>query len=264
MNIEEYISSGILELYALGELSDSERSAVEQMCMANEEVSVELANIESTMGALAQYLATAPRPALKDQIKSQLDLKKPAANEIQLPVEKTEKPLSLAIAASITIAILTSGLAFYFYAQWQSAEDQLAVMIAQNQEVADNYQFVNQRLKSLESEVEILGNPNFAKVAMNGTENSPESLATVFWDSQSQDVYLKIQNLKNLSQDQQYQLWAIVDGVPVDIGVFDNGSDLLKMKSVASAAAFAVTIEPRGGSKDPSLETMQVVGTTEV
>lgn len=264
MNIEEYISSGILERYALGELSGSEKAEVEQMCETHEEVRAELAMIESTMGALAEHLATTPRPALKDKIKYQLDLKTAEAKEIQMPATSTEKPFSLAIAASITIAILTSGLAFYFYSQWQSAEDQLAVMIAQNQEVADNYQFVNQKLKSLETDVEILGNPNFSRVAMNGTENSPESLATVFWNSHTQDVYLKIQNLKNLTQDQQYQLWAIVDGVPVDMGVFDNGSDLLKMKSVASAAAFAVTIEPRGGSKDPSLETMQVVGTTEV
>ncbi|WP_422360011.1 anti-sigma factor [Reichenbachiella sp.] len=264
MNIEEYISSGILELYALGELSGSEKAEVEQMCEAHEEVRSELAMIESTMGVLAQRLATPPSPALKDQIKSQLNLKTSEAKEIQMPAKQAEKPFSLAIAASITIAILTSGLAFYFYGQWQSAENQLAVMIAQNQEVADNYQFVNQKLKNLETDVEILGNPNFARVAMDGTENAPESLATVFWNSNTQDVYLKIQNLKNLTQDQQYQLWAIVDGVPVDMGVFDNGSELLKMKSVASAAAFAVTIEPRGGSKDPSLETMQVVGTTEV
>ena len=33
------------------------------------------------------------------------------------------------------------------------------------------------------------------------------------------------------------------------------------MKNITSgAAAFAVTIEPRGGSENPSLETMQVVG----
>ncbi|SMD32869.1 Anti-sigma-K factor RskA [Reichenbachiella faecimaris] len=262
MNIEEYISSGILELYALGELSESEKAEVEQMCASHEEIKAELDLIESTMGALANRLAIDPQPELKDKIKNQLDLKNSETKEVKMPDEK--QSFSYAIAASVSIAVLASSLAFYFYSQWQSAEGQLAVMIAQNQEVADNYQFVNQRLKSLETDVEILGNPDFARVAMNGTENSPESLATVYWNSNTQDVYLKIQNLKDLTQDQQYQLWAIVDGVPVDMGVFDNESDLLKMKSVASAAAFAVTVEPRGGSKDPSLETMQVVGSTEV
>lgn len=262
MNIEEYIASGILELYALGELSGSEKAEVEQMCEVHEDIRAELDLIESTMGALANHLAITPPANLKDKIKDQLEIGNTSAKEVKMTVERSST--NFAVAASISIAMLASALAFYFYGQWQSAEDQLAVMIAQNQEVADNYQFVNQRLKSLETDVEILGNPNFSRVAMNGTENSPEALATVYWNSNTQDVYLKIQNLKNLTQDQQYQLWAIVDGVPVDMGVFDNGSDLLKMKSVASAAAFAVTIEPRGGSKDPSLETMQVVGTTEV
>jgi len=51
--------------------------------------------------------------------------------------------------------------------------------------------------------------------------------------------------------------------VPVDAGVFDwNSEGLQKMKSISgqAVAAFAVTIEPKGGSESPSLETMQVIG----
>ena len=62
-------------------------------------------------------------------------------------------------------------------------------------------------------------------------------------------------------QGMQYQLWAIVDGKPVDAGVFDVAtSGLLKMKTLDGAVAFAVTIEPRGGRPSPTLETMQVIG----
>ena len=65
-----------------------------------------------------------------------------------------------------------------------------------------------------------------------------------------------------LAQENQYQLWAIIDGKPVDAGVFDNNfKGLLKMKDVGTGAAtFAVTIEPRGGRQTPTLETMQVAG----
>ena len=75
-------------------------------------------------------------------------------------------------------------------------------------------------------------------------------------------MFLSVQNLKDLTEENQYQLWAIIDGAPVDAGVFNPGeSNLLKMKNITSgAAAFAVTIEPKGGSENPSLETMQVVG----
>lgn len=264
MNIEEYIASGILELYALGELTVAEQAEVEQMCDVHEEIRLELSLIESTMGALAQHTAMTPPPALKEKIKTQIVVPAPKTKTIEMPATAPERSFNFAIAASVSVAILASALAFYFYTQWQAAQGQLEVLIAQNQEVADNYQFVNKRLQGLESDLDILSSPDYARIAMNGTENSPQSLATVYWNSNTAEVYLKIQNLKSLSEQQQYQLWAIVDGVPVDMGVFDNSSDLLKMKSVAAAAAFAVTIEPKGGSENPSLETMQVVGTTEV
>ena len=63
--------------------------------------------------------------------------------------------------------------------------------------------------------------------------------------------------------EHQYQLWALVDGVPVDLGVFDaegNGIGFKDMKSIGKAQAFAVTLEPKGGSKNPTLDQMVVMG----
>jgi len=73
---------------------------------------------------------------------------------------------------------------------------------------------------------------------------------------------LSISKLKQLSDDQQYQLWTIVDGKPVDQGVFNwDDKGLIALKSATgNVAAFAVTIEPKGGSTSPTLSTMQVLG----
>ena len=46
MNINEYISSGILEAYVLGELSDQERISVERNLAQHPELQEELARIE--------------------------------------------------------------------------------------------------------------------------------------------------------------------------------------------------------------------------
>jgi anti-sigma-K factor RskA len=61
----------------------------------------------------------------------------------------------------------------------------------------------------------------------------------------------------------QYQLWALVDGKPVDLGVFDSTDKtigLKDMKSIGNAQTFAVTLEPRGGSVSPTLEKLMVIG----
>ena len=63
--------------------------------------------------------------------------------------------------------------------------------------------------------------------------------------------------------DHQYQLWALVDGKPVDLGVFDsseNNSGMKRMKSVKGAQAFAVTLEPKGGSVNPTMDQMMAIG----
>ncbi|HEY4654886.1 MAG TPA: anti-sigma factor, partial [Cyclobacteriaceae bacterium] len=62
-------------------------------------------------------------------------------------------------------------------------------------------------------------------------------------------------------ENSQYQLWGIVDGKPVDAGVFDSDADgLIPMQRIRGASAFAVTIEPRGGNQQPTLSTLQVIG----
>ena len=105
-------------------------------------------------------------------------------------------------------------------------------------------------------------NPNFTRVVMTGTPNAPASLASVYWNAQTKEIFLSIQSMKELSKENQYQLWAIIDGKPVDCGVFDfDVEGLFKMKQAfALPTTFAVTIEPRGGKPSPTLETMQVAG----
>jgi len=117
--------------------------------------------------------------------------------------------------------------------------------------------------KPVKNDLKVVDNPAFTRVVMKGTENAPEAMAYVYWNQQTSEVYLRIQSLKQLAQENQYQLWAIVDGKPVDAGVFDGiENGLLKMKELTGAAAFAVTIEPRGGKPSPTLETLQVIGNT--
>lgn len=259
MKIEDYISSGILESYLLGELDENDRAMVERMEANHAEIKTELEQIAITLEIIYQKTAVSPPGYLKDQIQKKSSLAASNAQSLKIASESSGD-FGYMIAASISIAILTSLLAFYFYHQWQSTKHQLQDVIAQHQEVADNYQLVNQQLNTLNQAVEVFKNPEYIRVLMKGTTNAPSSLATVYWNDHTREVYLHMHSLQKLSSDKQYQLWAIVEGKPVDIGVFDHADQLIKMQSIGRAAAFAVTIEPKGGSATPTLETMQVIG----
>ena len=77
------------------------------------------------------------------------------------------------------------------------------------------------------------------------------------------DVYVDPSNLGQLSPDKQYQLWAIVDGKPVNGGMISskNGDifHMQKMHSFGKAQAFAITIEKAGGSVAPTMDEMVVI-----
>jgi anti-sigma-K factor RskA len=265
VNVEKYISSGILEAYALGELTEQERLEVEKNLKLYPELRKELALIEETQEQLLMKAAITPRASVKQSLFAKIDSSE-APKVVQLPrALGSESGLSFwkfAVAASLTIALITSYLAYDYRDKWKKTESNLAELTAQNQQMANDYNTVNQRLDAIENDLRVTNNPDFNRILMRGTANAPGSLASVYWNEKTKEVYLSVQDLKKLSQESQYQLWAIIDGKPVDAGVFDSDfTGLLKMKEIGSGAAtFAVTIEPRGGRSTPSLETMQVAG----
>jgi anti-sigma-K factor RskA len=262
VNIHEYISSGILEAYALGELSEKERSEVEKNLALYPELREELAQIEAVQESLLLKAAITPRTAVKEKLFAQID-EQPKGKVITLESSSSGYMWKWVAAASVTIALISSYLAYDYRAKLATTQTALDDAIALNQRMASQYNQVNDRIDKIKSKLTITGDPSFQRIVMAGTPNAPDAKAYVYWNESTQEVYLDIKNMKALAQENQYQLWAIIDGKPIDAGVFDGNlaEGLLKMKPISKGAVtFAVTVEPRGGKPSPTLETMQVAG----
>lgn len=119
-------------------------------------------------------------------------------------------------------------------------------------------------LTKIADEQKVIADSNVAVVNMVGTKVAPRSSASVYWDTVAASVYLVVKNMPQLPSDAQYQLWALIDGKPSDLGVFDakNEKVIVKMKDTKKADAFAITIEKKGGNLSPTLEKMQSMGKT--
>ncbi len=258
MNRQEYILSGVLEAYVLGGLTEQEKVDVEKNLAQYPELRDELARVEDTSEALLLGLAIAPPASVKERVMLAIQ---PTGKIIKMDTDRALQ-WRYAAAASIAIALGASLLAYDYHSKWKSSEVALNDLVAQNKQIAQDYNRVNLRLDKVENDLHVIDNPAFAKVVMKGTPNAPQAMASVYWNEQTKEVFLSTQNLRALSQQNQYQLWAIINGKPVDAGIFDgNVAGLLKMKVIGKGAVtFAVTIEPRGGKPSPTLETMQVAG----
>jgi mannose-6-phosphate isomerase-like protein (cupin superfamily) len=80
MNVKEYIESGILEMYLLGDVSESERLEVEKMKALHHEISDELMQIEIGLEKFGQMNKKEPHAAVKPMILATLDFVKRMEN----------------------------------------------------------------------------------------------------------------------------------------------------------------------------------------
>jgi anti-sigma-K factor RskA len=252
VNVKEYISSGIIESYVLGLASVEERADAERIFEQYPEVMQARIAFELALEQQAMQNAVQPPVELKQKIaEAALGSAKVIPLE-PVPVRRINW-LRYAVAASV---VLLAGSLYWNISLYNS-----------NKELQGDYRNSIAKLDDLEKQLSIIRpKPQVKMVAMKGMEPSPASFATVYWDTTSKDVYLLVNNLPQPPSDKQYQLWALFNGQPVDMGMIDNefftGTKkqlLLQMKNATHAQAFAITLEKKGGSTTP-LGDMYVMG----
>jgi anti-sigma-K factor RskA len=272
MNIKEYIESGIIELYVMNALPDNEREDVEVVARLYPDIQAEIEEVQAVMQVYSQAHAVTPSPELKDKILNKYktetqpeSVPKPKIEPQNLTLEpenpKRETGIpSLSIPKLLTgfIGLLLSGLVFHFYQQSETLKKEKAAC----EQEQNTQRLKNQnQIVDLGHKLDILKNPDTKTIVMKGLPSAPDLKATVYWNAKEKATLLTIQDLPKPSSDKQYQLWVIVDKKPVDAGVLSFNTDIQTMKIFERAEAFAVTLEPQGGSVSPTLEKMYVIGT---
>ena len=253
MNKEEIINEGWLEAYLTGDVSKEEAKTIESFLESDQEVRSAYGKIEDTLSKMAFMQSVEPSSKVKQAILENI-------SDIETKETKIYNLSSYAAAASIVVALSLAITAYFFWNKWQDAETRYTSLLTESQTVISSLNTTNKALEDVSKKVEIAISPNYKRIILAGTDNAPANQAIVFWDGAQNKVYLGTGNLADLSNNQQYQLWALVDGVPIDAGVFDPSEGLILMKDIDKADTFAVTIEKKGGSETPDLSTLQVIG----
>lgn len=235
MNIQEYISSGIIESYVLGLASAEERREFEQMCEQYPEVLAARTAFELALEKQAIENAITPPAELKNKIIEQIST---SAKVISMQPATARKINWLKYAAAASVILLAGSLYYNI------------TLINRNKNLKSNYDNTVAKLNDMEKDLHVLQqNPNVKMASMKGQEASPASFATVYWDTASQDVYLLINNMPKPASDKQYQLWAFLDGQPMDMGLIEiteKPLQLYRLKKAQAAQAFAITLEKKG------------------
>lgn len=275
MELQEFISSGILESYVLGTASAEEISRVQEMEKLHPEIRTEIEQIESSLMLYSEADGGTPSAGLKNRIESEL-FEQPKMRNNQPTLVKINGSnrsiafMRYAVAASVGLLFGVSAFTYSLYQKLNKTQTMLALTTMENDIFADQ---VNKKQKELDEQIAALTDkkielamimkPGTKMVHLKGMGLSPESKGMVIWNTQDKQVYINSASLPMPPEGKQYQLWALVNGKPVDAGVFNvrEGSFVMQqMKDMPEAQAFAVTLENAGGSEKPTMEAMYLMG----
>jgi anti-sigma-K factor RskA len=273
-NIKAYIESGILELYVLGNLSPEERLQVEGMASKHAAVKAEIDQIEQSLEFYAEQYAVEPSEAVRDKILNGLltnlgddrTFTRPRKHSGKEVFENDIIPLHIrqksfykyAFAACLTLLLISIYGLINLYSKLQESSSQLTAMQLDKQKIAN-------QVNLMDKELDMYRDTSYRILRLKGVAKTPQSAMTLAWSPATKKVVVDMHSMKLPAHDKQhqYQLWALVGGKPVDMGVFDANADtrnVKEMKLIAAADAFAVTLEPMGGSVSPTLDQMVVMG----
>lgn len=235
-------------LYALGALDAETAQKVEEFLLrATTDQKREFTDWRETAALLPLSLQQIPPAAfLKQRLMTRIAEEETPPYSFQnspsakvLPFHKPlrapkQAPRWLAMAAAVALTFAATYLA------WQNARlsDQLRLVEGQIQEIT-----------STDTQI----------ISLAGVE-SPQATAKVFWNKKTHTWKVYINNLPVPANDKSYQLWYVTkeDG-KINAKVFSPNAQgnaelsvSLPQEAIHSLAATAVTLEPKGGSVQPT------------
>lgn len=270
MDIKDYIQSGIIESHVLGLANEQESAELLKYCNQYPEVKKAVEDFEVSLEKEAFENAVAPFAGIKSNLLKQLadefaeerDNKQapviPISSEEQI-ITTSYKFWKFLAAATILLFVASAGLNIYYYNNYQSVNNNYQALLVEKNSLQANNDIFKTRTNELDESMRLMSDTAMKVVKMMSVKNTND-MATIYWDTKTKDVYLLQNSLPQTPEDKQYQLWAIVDGKPVDAGMIDHCTGLCKLKNIPSAQAFAVTLEKRGGSPTPTMTAMYVMG----
>jgi hypothetical protein len=246
-------------LVAAGATTQEEESALKnhllQGCAACERV---LPELREAAARLAETLPPVePPPTVRTQLLDAI------SRELEITPDKEARPSPAgrrfpwlgasgwALAGGLAVVLL-----------WATDIQQEEVMRRESE-----IQSMRQILAEKEETLQILEARETQFSQLVGLAPSPSAFGKVFWNPNANAGLLFTFGLPPLPSGKVYQLWAIQGKTPIDAGIFSpdrEGRGPFKVKSLPNprqaVQLFAITIEPSGGSPQPTGE-MYLKGT---
>lgn len=262
MDIKAYIESGILELYVAGALSEKENKEVLAFMQQHPEILKEVLDIEAVIIKLTAAVSSNTNENTFQSIKQYLGFNDSETKVISMPKPRYDWITYSGWAASIVLAV---GILWTVSQNNQLKSD---MQTAQIQQSLLETQIANSKnsLEEAHTLITVLRDDSVTQVPLAGQGNFASTFAKVYWDKNSERIFLDAQGLPEPPEGKVYQVWSLTLSplTPTSLGTIDNFSTdtnkIFEIKNANQSEAFGITLEPTGGSATPTMEQLYTLG----
>lgn len=259
-------------LYALGAMGQREANAFEDHLLEGCSVCArEAEEFDMVIGTLgfASPMVT-PRREVRSLLVERIGQESRSAPDltgrrIKTPPRKERRFfirtdfLQWALAASLAVLALIS------FQSWRRAgqtisdmQKQMAALSNEADGLRSGIDAERRRVKEMEQISQILMTPGSRIIKLEGREIAPSSSAEIYWDTHNRRWAVTL-DMPPAPEGKVYQLWFITRSTKVSAGLIESdqtgrGYSLVDVPSnVNHLIAAAVTLEPQGGSLQPTM-----------
>ena len=261
MDIKEYISSGILELYVYGALTEEESREVSKALKEHPEIRQEVEEIEYALQKLSSAAAPYNPEALLASIKEKLS----NSNKNVINIEPRRKTKWVSYIGWAACLVLFVGL-FFLMRDNNQLRDRLNSEKARSARMEQQIADAREDAEKTQELLAVLRDKNVSRIPLQGQTAAPEAYATVYWNQEENKAYIDAKDLPEPPRGKVYQVWSLKlePLTPTSIGLLDefvtDENKIFTLENANQSEAFGITLEPEGGSEAPTMDQLYVLG----
>lgn len=246
-HIEDFLESGLLDRYVVGATDENESLQVEEMISRHTEVKAAFLKLEEELSIYVSMNAVEPPAHLKENLLKQVRSTAP---------HKASTMNWLTMAAAFIALIALAGFA-YQYEQNTGLKNEIVETTTQYESLERDYELNDAQKRILEERLIFIEAGDTEKYLMRGYIKEEPLRVIAYYNQPAGKAQIEIAALPTLDKNQDYQLWADVDGEMVSLAVLND----LKPKTISAdilkkASDLNITIEKAGGSKYATVEKL--------
>ncbi|MGJ5642156.1 anti-sigma factor domain-containing protein [Formosa sp. S-31] len=252
-----FLNSDLLENYLIGATSKKEAELVETYISKYPEVEHAYNTLQHNLEIVSKYHAVEAPASVLENVYNAIAEETEDTPVLPLKVKTRRRAVFLrytSIAASL-IAVIFAGASSIFYIQNQELKEENQVVVDEIFDLRSDIDMNNKKLDELMAQFKQLNNPETQKYVIKGNNRAKNLKTVAYINPKEKTSMIDVVSLPQLPKEQCYQIWAELEGKMVNLGILDEADRQLRaIPYTENALGLNITIEPKGGNTNASLE----------